>query len=87
MIENIIDQLKQIIANDLDVNLKREEIDEDVSLFEEGLGLDSVVIMEFISLIEAHFDFQFSDNELNMEPFKNLRILADFISTKITKQP
>jgi acyl carrier protein len=87
MIENVIEQLKQIIADDLDVNLKQEEIDEDVSLFEEGLGLDSVVIMEFISLIEARFGFQFSDDELNMEPFQNLQTLADFISTKQAQQP
>ncbi len=86
MIENVIEQLKQIIADDLDVNLKREEINEEVSLFEEGLGLDSVVIMEFISLIEARFGFQFSDDELNMEPFKNLQILARFISTKQAEQ-
>ncbi|MBF0240765.1 MAG: acyl carrier protein [SAR324 cluster bacterium] len=86
MIENIIDKLKQIIADDLDVNLKQEEIDENVSLFEEGLGLDSVVIMEFVNLIEAHFDFQFSENELNLEPFKNLKTLADFISSKTIVQ-
>jgi acyl carrier protein len=86
MIENVIEQLKQIIADELDVNLKREEIDAEVSLFEEGLGLDSVVIMEFISLIEAQFGFQFSDDELNMEPFKNLRTLAGFISTKQAEQ-
>lgn len=82
MIENVIEQLKQIIVDDLDVNLKQEDIDAEVSLFEEGLGLDSVVIMEFISLIEARFGFQFSDDELTMEPFQNLRILAGFISTK-----
>ncbi len=82
MIDNVIDQLKQIVANDLDVNLKQEEIDADVSLFEEGLGLDSVVIMEFISLIEAQFGFQFADDELTMEPFKDLRTLAGFIVTK-----
>ncbi len=86
MTDNVIDQLKQIIADDLDVNLKREEIDEEVSLFEEGLGLDSVVIMEFISLIEARFGFQFADDELTMEPFKDLRTLASFIVTKQAQQ-
>jgi len=86
MIESVTEQLKQIISQDLDVNLKQEEIDDEVSLFEGGLGLDSVVIMEFISLIEARFGFKFSDDELNMEQFKNLKILAEFVSAK-AQQP
>ena len=83
MIENVIDQLKQIIAHQLDVNIKVEDIAENVSLFEEGMGLDSVMIVEFITLIERHFGFQFSDEELNMGPFRDLRTLATFISTKL----
>jgi len=83
MADNIVAQLKNIIVEELDVNRKLEEIDEEASLFEEGLGLDSVTIMEFIALIEKNFGFQFSDEELSMEPFKNLQVLADFISTKL----
>lgn len=86
MIENVAQKLKEIIAEELDVNLKPEEIDENVSLFEEGLGLDSVVIMEFISLIETHFGFQFCDDELNMEAFKDLRTLATLIAEKQMQQ-
>ncbi|MDM8566479.1 phosphopantetheine-binding protein [Candidatus Halobeggiatoa sp. HSG11] len=86
MVDNIIAQLKNIIVEELDVNCELEDIDEKASLFEEGLGLDSVTIMEFIALIERSFSFQFSDEELNMEPFKNLQTLADFISTKLGTQ-
>ena len=85
MIENVVEKLKRLIVDELDVNIKLNEIDETTSLFEEGLGLDSVAIMEFISLIETHFGFQFSDNELNMEPFQNIRTVANFISTKLVK--
>jgi len=85
MIENVIVQLKQIIADKLDVNVKLEEIDESASLFEDGIGLDSVAIMEFISLIEADFGFKFADDELNMEPFKDLRTLAACIIEKQEK--
>jgi acyl carrier protein len=83
MLEDVIAQLKQIIAHQLDVNMKVEEMAEDVSLFEEGMGLDSIMIVELITLIEHHFGFQFSDEDLNMGPFKNLRTLAAFISTKL----
>jgi len=84
--DKIINQLKYIIAEELDMNLKQEEIKEDVSLFEEGLGLDSIAVMEFISSIETHFNFQFSDDELSLEPFKNLSTVAQFISGKVETQ-
>ncbi len=83
MSENLIGQLKTIIAQELDVNLKVEEIDENASLFEEGLGLDSVTLVELISLVEKQFNIQFSESELNPESFSTLKVLADFISGKM----
>ncbi|MFI3156282.1 MAG: phosphopantetheine-binding protein [Methylococcaceae bacterium] len=82
MNQDMLDQLKNIIVNELDVNLKREDINESASLFEEGIGLDSVTIMEFISLIEANFSIQFSDEELDFKQFKDLNTLAGFVASK-----
>nr|VFJ51838.1 MAG: acyl carrier protein [Candidatus Kentron sp. FW] len=86
MTEDILQKLKQIISEELDINLKPQEIDENASLFEEGLGIDSVVLMEFIGLIEANFGLQFTDEELSMEPFTNLTALAELISRKRASQ-
>jgi acyl carrier protein len=83
MSETLMNQLKTIIAEKLDVNLKAEEIDETASLFEDGLGLDSIAIVEFIALIEKHFNIQFADVELNTESFSNLKVLADFVASKV----
>ncbi len=83
MNNNILNQLKTIIVNELDVNLKRDDINEHASLFEEGIGLDSVTIMEFISLIESNFSIQFSDEELDFDQFKDLNTLAGFVACKI----
>lgn len=83
MADDLIDQLKQIIADELDVNLGPEDIDEDASLFEEGIGLDSIAIMDFILSIEGRFGFEFSESELDIELFRNLNVLAEFISTKV----
>lgn len=82
MPSTIIPVLKTIIAEELDVNIKEEEISNDMPLLEDGIGLDSVAIMEFIVLIEKKFDFNFSDDELTFEPFANLNTLADFIANK-----
>jgi acyl carrier protein len=82
MSSTIIPILKKIIAEELDVNIKVAEINNDMPLLEDGIGLDSVAIMEFIVLIEKKFDFKFSDDELTFEPFANLNTLADFIANK-----
>ena len=82
-VNSLVNQLKEIIAEQLDVNLKVEEIDENVSLFEDGLGLDSISIVEFILLIEENFGFIFSDSELTPEFFSNLSALANLIGAKM----
>ncbi len=51
-VNTIIDGLKDVISRELDANIAREEISDDTPLFEEGLGLDSVMLVELISLVE-----------------------------------
>jgi acyl carrier protein len=75
----VLNELKRIIAEDLDVNLKFDEIDDKVPLLSGGLHLDSIVIVELISLIEDRFGFEFDDSDLNLESFRNLTTLAGVI--------
>ena len=79
----IVNQLKDIIANKLDVNLAYDEIDENVSLFEDGLGLDSIAIVDLIVSIETTFSLSIEDEELNADLFKNLNRLAEFVRGKL----
>ncbi len=82
MITTTIEQLKNIISNELDVNIKAEDIEPNVSLFEDGLDLDSLSIVELISLIEEDFEFRFVDDDLSPENFQNLTVLAQLISER-----
>ncbi len=83
MSEVIVNQLKDIIANKLDVNLAYDQIDENVSLFEDGLGLDSIAIVDLIVSIESTFSISIEDEELNADLFKNLKILSEFVRNKL----
>ncbi len=83
MSDTIVNQLKDIIANKLDVNLAYNEIDENVSLFEDGLGLDSIAIVDLIVSIENDFSLSIEDEELNADLFKNLKILSEFVRNKL----
>lgn len=83
MTETIVKQLKTIIAVDLDVNLEVNDIDEDITLEEDGLGLDSMALVEFIALVEEKFEFMFSESELSPDVFSSLKVLATFIDSKL----
>lgn len=78
----VIDQIKMLIADELDANLAVTEIGENDSLFEDGLGLDSVAIVEFITILEERFGVQFSDTDLTSEMFRSISTIADFVLQK-----
>ena len=81
MVETI-EQLKEIVAGKLDVNIRYEDIHPDAPLLDEGLGLDSLAIVELITLIEEKYRFQFGEDDLNMEAFANLRNLASVVDAR-----
>lgn len=82
-IENQIKStLKEIISHDLELNIEKEDIEDHVSLNEEGIGLDSISIINFIVKIEKKFGFSFSEEEISIELFSSLNSLAAFISSK-----
>ena len=80
--DNIIEELRHLIAEKLDVNLPLEDIDPDAPLLGDGLNLDSLAIVELITLSEEHFDIEFGEDDLNMEAFANLRTLAGVITAR-----
>lgn len=84
--EQVIEQLKRIVVEDLDVNLRYEDLDETVPLFEGGLGLDSVVVIELISFIEKRFTIELQDEALNMDTFKDLRSVALIVCEQLAEQ-
>ncbi len=83
MIENTIERLQTIIAEQLDVNIAREEVDPDINLLEDGLGIDSIAVVELITLVEENFGFEFDEDGLNMDAFQSVRTLATYIQAQL----
>lgn len=81
-VPEIIARLKKIIAHELDVRIAEEDIDPSVPLLEGGLAIDSIVLYEFITLIEKHFGFEFADQNLQTEVFASLNVLAEHIRSE-----
>lgn len=84
--DQVLERVKRLVLEDLDVNLTYEDLDETVPLFEEGLALDSVLLVEMISFIEKRFNIELRDEALNRETFKNLRSVAQVISAQLAEQ-
>jgi acyl carrier protein len=76
MIEDTIEQLRRLVAERMDVNRTLAEITSDAPLLGGGLGLDSLAIVELISLTEECFAIEFGEDELNMDSFASLNALA-----------
>jgi acyl carrier protein len=80
---DIIEQkLKEIIANELDVNMDIDEIDSEISLYEDGVGLDSISIVNLIVQIEEKFQIEFLEADMNSGTFSSISALAKYIQAK-----
>jgi len=80
--ERIVSELKRLIVEELDLHLAPTDIDPDASLFEGGLGIDSIAIVELIAVAEDHFDLRFADEELVVSSFSSIRAFAKMIAAK-----
>jgi len=79
VLADIIAALRRMLVDELDVRLTAEMVTDDVPLLERGLGLDSIVLYEFITLIEKRFGFEFADQSLDTKVFANLTVLAQHL--------
>ena len=84
--DELIYTLKQQIIEALNLeDMKPEDIDENASLFGEGLGLDSIDALELIVLMEKNYGIKLQDPSQGKEIFKSVAVMADFIQKNRTK--
>lgn len=84
--EELILQLKKEIIEVLNLeDIKPEDIDENASLFGEGLGLDSIDALELIVLMEKNYGIRLKDPNEGKAIFKSIAVMADYISMNRTK--
>jgi acyl carrier protein len=80
--ERVVTELKRLIVEELDLHLAPTEINPDASLFEGGLGIDSIAIVELIAVAEEHFEVKFADDDLVESSFSSIRTFAKMICAK-----
>jgi len=73
-------ELAQLIVTTLNLEVRPEEIDPQARLYEEGLGLDSIDILEIALAISKSYGVRLkSDDENNVKIFSSLRTLNEHI--------
>lgn len=82
----LVDELANLIVDALNLEVSAAEIDADAPLFGQGLGLDSIDILEIAMMVSKRYGFALrSDDENNTQIFSSLRHLAQHIAEHRTK--
>jgi acyl carrier protein len=75
-----------LIASALNLDIRPEQIAPDAPLYGEGLGLDSIDILEVSLVVSKRFGFQLrSDDADNVRIFSSLASLTQHIAANRTK--
>jgi acyl carrier protein len=82
-VDALLPEVAELIVEALNLEMSPGEIAPDAPLFGEGLGLDSIDVLEIALVISKRYGFQLrSDNEDNVRIFSSLRTLAAHIAAQ-----
>ena len=84
--KELIEELKNEIIEVLNLEgMTPADIDENVPLFGEGLGLDSIDALELIVLLEKNYGIKLNNANEGKEIFKSVTVMAEYIAAHRTK--
>ncbi len=84
--QELQNEVAGLIASALNLDISPEEIAPDAPLYGEGLGLDSIDILEVALAVSKRFGFQLrSDDADNAQIFTSLASLTRHIAANRTK--
>ena len=80
-------KVKQLLVSNLGQleTLDPAEIKDDVDLFGEGLGLDSLDALEIVVILQKHFNIEIKDMNEGREVFATVDSLSRFIQMNASK--
>ena len=74
-------EVAALLVEALNLEIPPESIDPEAPLYGEGLGLDSIDILEVALVVSQRYGFQLrSDDDENVRIFKSLASLADHVA-------
>jgi acyl carrier protein len=85
---NIAQRIKHLLVDKLHLEgLSPESIGDDMPLFGEGLGLDSVDALELVVALEKEFALRIQSHEVGREAFASVAALAAYVEGRLQAAP
>jgi acyl carrier protein len=79
-------EIAVLLVDALNLEVAPQDIDPLAPLYGEGLGLDSIDILEVALIVSKQYGIQLrADSQENQQIFRSLRHLAEYISAQRTK--
>ena len=79
-------ELKEAIVRGLRLPIAPDEIRDDMPLFGEGLGLDSIDVLELVLELERSFGVQIRDEQTGAEVLRSVETMAVFVERERAKK-
>lgn len=81
----LLPEVAELIVSALGLDIVAADIEADAPLFGDGLGLDSIDVLEIALVISKQYGFQLrADNQDNLRIFSSLRNLTAHIASQRT---
>jgi len=79
-------EIARLIVQGLNLPIAPEQIDPEAPLYGEGLGLDSIDILEIALIVSKQYGIALrADNQENERIFRSLRHFAQYVAAQRTK--
>ncbi len=79
-------EIAVLFVESLNLDVTADQIDPDAPLYGEGIGLDSIDVLEVALVLSKKYGVQLRANDAeNQRIFGSLRSLADFVAARRTK--
>jgi acyl carrier protein len=75
-------EVKQALVRSLRLPIPPEEIGDSMPLFGEGLGLDSIDVLELVLELERSFGVSIADEQTGTRVLRSVDAIADFITAE-----
>ncbi|CAM3747648.1 phosphopantetheine-binding protein [Cohnella lubricantis] len=75
------DALKQMIIDRMNLDMEVEDLTDDIELADEGLGLDSIDLLEIASRLQKIFGI--SITQRNVEAFRTIGTLCEYCNRSL----
>jgi acyl carrier protein len=86
MVMDTATKLKELLCKELNLKMKPEEITDDMPLFGDGLGLDSLDAVEIVVILKKHMGVTIVDSEQAQKVFVSIKTLTDFVEEELRKK-